>query len=371
MHTDLCGRLVDTPAVRVGFIGCGNHSYRNIFPTFQFAPIQLVATCDLDEAKATAYHQRFGAEYACSDHRRMLDDPSIDAVFIVTGYDDDGRPLYPKLAADCLAAGKHVWFEKPPAASCSELESLQRAAEKSGRHAMCGLKKMFFPANEKAYELAARPDFGGIELAALQYPQWIPPAEALRSYLRKPTRDDGVISFLDHLCHPTSLMVYLLGMPRTLYYERSDDGAGAALFTFDSGAVAALNLTHGQSHEGGMERTLLVGRGGHHIVVDNNKRVTYHRGPVVPAGQGYGRTPSFFTGSPDETTAVWEPEFSLGQLYNKGLFLLGYWGEVNAFARGILDGQPPTRGTLQQAWECTRIFEAFAEGPGVRVDLAR
>ena len=60
---------------------------------------------------------------------------------------------------------------------------------------------------------------------------------------------------------------------------------------------------------------------------------------------------------------MWEPEFSLGQLYNKGLFLLGYWGEVEEFARSILDDRPPAKGTLRQAWQATRIFEAFGEGP--------
>jgi len=36
--------------------------------------------------------------------------------------------------------------------------------------------------------------------------------------------------------------------------------------------------------------------------------------------------------------AVWEPEFSLGQLYNKDLFLLGYTQEIDEFARSILAG---------------------------------
>ncbi|MHC4715753.1 MAG: Gfo/Idh/MocA family protein, partial [Planctomycetota bacterium] len=71
----------------------------------------------------------------------------------------------------------------------------------------------------------------------------------------------------------------------------------------------------------------------------------------------------------DAGALAWEPEFSLGQLYNKGLFLLGYYGEVSEFARSVLEDRPPDRGTLAHAWQATRIFEAFAEGPGRVIGL--
>jgi hypothetical protein len=114
-----------------------------------------------------------------------------------------------------------------------------------------------------------------------------------------------------------------------------------------------------------MERTQIISSQGRHIVVENNVRVTLRRSPPV----GYGDTPSYYTGSPDGVTASWEPEFSLGQLYNKGLFLLGYWGEVNEFASSILEKRPPAKGTLEHAWQATHIFEAFAEGPGRTIQL--
>ena len=85
--------------------------------------------------------------------------------------------------------------------------------------------------------------------------------------------------------------------------------------------------------------------------------------------RGYGTTPSYFVGPTEKTSAVWEPEFSLGQLYNKALFLMGYYEEVRAFAQSILDNRPPAGGTLEQAWQVTRVFEAFAEGPGKQISL--
>jgi len=359
MRINFHGMLVDEARVRAGFVGCGSHSFRNVYPALQFAPVELVATCDLDIHKAQAFAQQFGARSSYADHREMLRREKLEAVFIVTGYDAGGRPTYPTLAADCLRAGCHVWIEKPPAASCAEISVMQQAAYECGLHVMVGFKKMFCPANEKAKELMGSSEFGRLSLVSVQYPQQVPTVDELRAYLDERKAVPSVVGFLDHLCHPVSLLVYLAGMPEALHYERAASGAGAAVFSFRSGVVALLALTHGASLSGGMERTLIVSDGGRHIVVQNNLRVTLHRSAPL----GYGDTPSFYVGTPGQTSAVWEPEFSLGQLYNKGLFLQGYYGEVNEFARAVLERRPPCKGTLEQAWQVTRIFEAFAEGP--------
>lgn len=359
------GKIVSEPEIRAGFIGCGSHSFRNVYPTFQFAPVKLVATCDLDLAKAKMFADKFGATASYSDHHEMLQKEKLDAVFIVTGVDEKGRPRYPRLAMDCLEAGMHVWFEKPPAFSCAEIEAIKECAIKNQRNVMVGLKKMFFPANEKAKELMDAPDFGSVELVLLQYPQYVPTVKEFAEY--KAGQLNGVAWFLDHLCHPAALLVFLLGMPKTLFYQRSAAGTGNVTFGYgENGPVASLAMTHGISENGGMERTTIVGNSRRHIVVDNNHRLTLHR---TPPGISYGASPSCFVGTPNETTALWDPEFSLGQLYNKGLFLLGYYGEVNEFARSILEKREVAKGTLDQAWQVTRIFEAFAEGPGKVITL--
>jgi predicted dehydrogenase len=364
MRIDFHGRVVDEAEIRVGFIGCGSHSFRNLYPVFQFAPVNLVATCDLDGRKAEKFAAKFGAQSAYSNYEEMLEKENLDAVFICTGYDHRGRPLYPSLALESLQRGCHVWMEKPPAASCDEIRRMQEAAKAAGKNVVVGLKKMFFPANEKAKELMSSADFGKTQLVTLQYPQYVPSLEEFDDYIHHGKRN-AVVGFLDHLCHPASLLIGLLGMPESLYYERSDSGAGLATFRYASGAIASIILAHGASLNGGMEHTTIVSDKGQHITVVNNTRVTLHRTPPL----GYGDVPSFYTGTPDQASTVWEPEFSLGQLYNKGLFLLGYYNEINEFARSILEDRPPAKGTLEHAWQVTRIFEGFAEGSGKRISL--
>ena len=74
--------------------------------------------------------------------------------------------------------------------------------------------------------------------------------------------------------------------------------------------------------------------------------------------------------TPDETAPlVWEPEFSLGQLYNKGLFLLGYAPEMRYFCECVLENRPPEVGSLTDALEMLRVFEAYCCPDGERVAI--
>lgn len=368
MLLDIQGRLSDQRQIRAGFIGCGSHAFRNIYATFQFAPVQLVATCDLDAARADAFARQFGAQRHYTDHREMLRSDDIEAVFVVTSYDKLGRPTYPRLAIDCLEAGKHVWIEKPPARTVAEVDAIQQAVKRSGRQFMCGLKKAFSPANRKARRLIQDPDFGRLSLVTMQYPTPVPSMEDLSRY-NGGERVVSVVGFLDHLCHPTSALTMFAGMPRTLSYQRGEDGSAVATFTFESGLVAALMLPGHAPTVGGYELTQLYSDRGRRILVENNLRVSYFRDGPQPPGGGYGRTTDFYHGELSDASCCWEPEFSLGQLYNKGLFIHGYYNEITEFARAVMENRPPAHGTVQHVRHVTRIYEAFAEGPGRVIPL--
>ena len=68
------------------FIGAGLHSFRYVYPVFQYAPVDLLAICDIQESRAKAFARQFGAQRAYTDHIEMLEKEKPDAVFIVTSY---------------------------------------------------------------------------------------------------------------------------------------------------------------------------------------------------------------------------------------------------------------------------------------------
>ena len=73
------GQVMDEPRVRAGFIGCGSHSFRNVYPALQFAPVELAAVCDLDADKARAFAGQFGAADAYDDYAEMVRRDDLDA----------------------------------------------------------------------------------------------------------------------------------------------------------------------------------------------------------------------------------------------------------------------------------------------------
>ncbi len=341
--------------VKVGFIGCGGHSWRNIYPTFQYAPIDLIAVCDLRIERAQVYARQFGALRAYANHREMLENEELDAVFIVTNYDAEARPRYPQLAMDAMNVGCHVWLEKPPASSTEEVMEMISVSEQTGKFVLVGFKKCFFPAIEKVKQIIEAEEFGQPASIYVRYPQSLPPAEE-RSDTRR------MLGFLDHISHPGSIIHYLMGTISHIYFEEERFNSGTVTsIKFTSGAIGSLHLASGQSGASPLERVEVIGRGCN-VVVDNGVKLTYYRRGGRGPG-GYGRSPSYI-GSDDTAPIYWEPEFSLGQLYNKGLFMLGYAPEIIYFAECVLNNEPPAKCGLETTLEVTKLYEAYKNPSG-------
>lgn len=137
-----------------------------------------------------------------------------------------------------------------------------------------------------------------------------------------------------------------------------------ANFTFRNGGIGSLHSSGGQSSAAPLEHVELVGDGAH-LIVDNIVKLTYYR-PFK--GHYYGRDGDFFT--PDESAPlVWEPEMSLGVLYNKNTFLLGYANEIRAFCRSVLNNTPPERAGLRDTHMMMQVYEAFARPAGKEIEL--
>lgn len=334
--------------IRACFIGAGGHAFRNIYPTFRYAPVDLVAISDLDLGRANAVAGLHGVSRTYADFREMLAVEEPEAVFIVTSYEQDGRVQATDIALEALQGGAHVWMEKPTAASIQEIERLMAASDAAGRFVMTGLKKIFFPTIEKAKQIITGESFGQPTSVYVRYPQHMPRFESRSNALK-------VISLLDHIYHPAAILRYLMGPIERFTYEWEPRwGASVVALRFQSGAVGSLHLCSGISGSSPLERVEVVGEGAN-VVIDNGIRLTYYRRVRLPE---YGRSQSFML---DEDVAPlhWEPEFSLGQLYNNNLFTLGYAQEVRHFCWSVLNHTAPTRGTLEDSFEIMKLFEAL------------
>jgi predicted dehydrogenase len=132
-----------TKTVRVGVIGAGYWGPNIVRNLYEAPGAEAVAVADLSEERLEAIRKRFPAVRVTTQYRELLDDPSIDAICIVTPV-----RTHRKLAEEAFAAGKHVFVEKPLAQSVSDAEAIVRAGDRAGTTLMVGHTFVYNPAVE-------------------------------------------------------------------------------------------------------------------------------------------------------------------------------------------------------------------------------
>ena len=111
-----------------GFIGCGNVTEKKSGPAFRkVEESDIVAVMRRDAALAQDYATRHKIARWYSDAYALINDPSVDAVYIATppGSHDE-------YAVASMKAGKPVYVEKPMAASSEACMAMARVAEETG-----------------------------------------------------------------------------------------------------------------------------------------------------------------------------------------------------------------------------------------------
>ena len=113
--------------VRVAILGAGNQGRRHAESLLSLPNAEIAAVSDVDAERLAAQRERVGNQaQAVADFRRILDDRSIDAVTIALP-DHWHTPA----ALLALAAGKHVYVEKPCSHHVREGGQLVDVAAKS------------------------------------------------------------------------------------------------------------------------------------------------------------------------------------------------------------------------------------------------
>jgi predicted dehydrogenase len=347
--------------LKVAVVGCGGQMFRNILPTFQYAPVELVAVADVVAERAEAYARQFGAPETYTDLEALLGSADVDAVLLATGYDGDGRPRYPEQARLVMESGRHVWIEKPPASSVAEIEQMHWTSVATGKQVGVGLMKMFSTSVNKVAEIIAQAEFGAPTTLYLRDPEKLPPEDQRQDL-------DAMHWFLDHIVHPASVLQRLMGPVRRLYTEEGPDGEPIFTIKFHNGAAGVLHMPWGMSGTSPMERLEVVGQGAN-VVVENNTRITYYRPGHKGTGDfEYGRIPDF-TSPLAAAPLHWEMDSYSGQPYNVNLFVQGYAQEIIYFATQLLNDKSIEIGGLEDAWHVMHFYEACAKGSNRVIEL--
>ncbi len=179
-------------------------------------PVRIVA--DVDAARGKACAERFGATGA-ADWRQVVSHSEVNTVGVFTP-----TSLHYPIVKAALSAGKHVICEKTLTLSPTESLELARLAESKGVLLYTSYMKRYFPAAQKARELA--PALGHImSVYAWAYHGWaaaahtgeLPEGPEAFQGLRKTTGGGMLIAGGSHI---VDLLLFLVDKPLTVCARR-------------------------------------------------------------------------------------------------------------------------------------------------------
>lgn len=146
--------------VNLGFIGSGIRG-KQLIEEFKAVPgARSVAVADLyDGCIERVKEQLEGPIQSSKDYRQLLDNKDIDAVVIATP-----DHWHERITLDALAAGKHVYVEKPMTWSIAEGPRIIAAAKASGKVLQVGSQAKTSALTAKAKELVASGALGKVNM---------------------------------------------------------------------------------------------------------------------------------------------------------------------------------------------------------------
>jgi predicted dehydrogenase len=208
-----------------------------------------------DAARLRAIAERHAIGEWSTSLDEVLADPSIDVYF-----DAQVTSAREASVAKAIAAGKHVYVEKPVAGSLAGALALARAA--AGAAVVHGVvqDKLFLPGMMKLRRLVAEGFFGRVLSARLEFGYWVFEGGEVAS--QRPSWNyraaDGGGIVLDMFPHWSYLLEDLLGPVQAVYarnvthipvrwdesgsrYEATADDACYAVLEFGDGVIASVN----------------------------------------------------------------------------------------------------------------------------------
>jgi len=141
----------------VAVVGLGYWGPNLVRNLFELSETDILSVCDLDEAALAKITRRYPGITPTTKFDDLLADDRIEAIVIATPVS-----THHPLASAALRAGKHVFVEKPLAASSAEALDLIRLAEENQRVLMPGHTFLYSPPVNAIRAMIERGDLGEI-----------------------------------------------------------------------------------------------------------------------------------------------------------------------------------------------------------------
>jgi predicted dehydrogenase len=118
----------------------------------------LYAVASRDKLRAEIFAKTHGAARCYDSYQALIDDPSVDAVYIATPH-----RFHFENARDCIRAGKAVFCEKPLTVNAAETNELIKLAEEAGVFLMEAMRTRFLPVYQQVRHWLDVGEIGEVE----------------------------------------------------------------------------------------------------------------------------------------------------------------------------------------------------------------
>jgi predicted dehydrogenase len=336
-----------TKPLGIGIVGCGlmGSIHAECFTaTPGMAP---VAYLNPTRSKAEALAARHGGT-VYDTLPALLADPAVEAVAVCSPQAHHHAQV---MAA--IAAGKHIFCEKPVALTLAELRDIKAAVAKAGVAFVTGHQMRLHPVIQAVRQ--AMPQLGAIYHLDME---WCFRIAGHTGRCFENYRLGGF--FMELGCHAADLACHFLGRPvhvngYTLRIDpkRVTEDYTNCLLQFDSGAVANIlvSANHRTKRQG-----LLIGR-----VLGEKGRIDFTVYPYQRANNGAslvldGGKKVFV---PDETKTVLPiPELPSRTKVYPGFYDI-YYRQAEAFLRTVRDGAPPVCSLADGAYAVEIVLATY------------
>lgn len=219
--------------LRIGIIGLGWFGEIHGDAIIGIPNLELAALCTRTESRLGELAQKFGVKKTYTDYRQLLADPDIDAVSVVTMWDQ-----HTDITVAALEAGKHVFLEKPMASTVADCRTIIAASRGAKGILQIGHICRFNPRYRAAKEAIAAGRIGRIVSIASR--RNIPAAWT-------PTILNKIGPIVGDAIHDTDLMLWFTEDRIVSAYAQTVDvrglkhpDIGQTMFRFAGGATATL-----------------------------------------------------------------------------------------------------------------------------------
>ncbi|MBO5076693.1 MAG: Gfo/Idh/MocA family oxidoreductase [Clostridia bacterium] len=197
--------------ITLAVIGCGRIANAAHLPVLSnLDHVRIKYACDLIREKAERAKTDFPKiEQVITDYKIALDDPEVDAVFVLT-------PNYShyQVAMDAMRAGKHVMCEKPVTVNYELSAEMAKAADKYGRILNIGVCNRYHRSVEMLRDLNAQGRFGKLYHVYCSFRSFRSIPGLGGAFTTKAQSGGGVL--IDWGIHFFDLILYILGEPKLL-----------------------------------------------------------------------------------------------------------------------------------------------------------